>query len=52
MTIITTAIIIMVGMHIIAYRRLIYFLDKLKQKLKLGQDGKEFGSDDAKKKDN
>ena len=46
---ITTIIIVVVD--IILYRRVLSHLDKLEQQLKLGKDGKEFGSDDVEKKD-
>ena len=46
------AIIIMIGMQNSMYHRILSCLDKLEQELKLGQDGKEIGSDDVKKKDN
>ena len=45
-----TAIIIVV-VDIILYHRVLSHLDKLEQQLKLGKDGKEFGSDDVEKKD-
>ena len=52
MTIITIAIISMVATQNSMYRRFLSCLDKLEREveLKLGQDGKEFGNDDVRRR--